>query len=231
MIGADPEVHADSSPFVTVRLLQAISRFVETRGWGRVRGSFLVPAGGSAWGGFRFLVILITTSYTLSYIAQAPTLSQLLALTRHRRSPSPPLLPSHPCLVRDLRSKVHGPAACLQCSPFLFTVALVFWLANVSCPLFTESCPFCSSGASRSATRRTKHAHTPLLLCFTALMLVSWYRATEAPNSNFTSYDRRFALLTLTIGGFGLLLSHVLGVLPYAAFLAAGASSGSRFAP
>src|SRR3981081_4183722 len=33
MIGADREVHADSSPFVTVRLLQAISRFVETRGW------------------------------------------------------------------------------------------------------------------------------------------------------------------------------------------------------
>jgi hypothetical protein len=58
-----------------------------------------------------------------------------------------------------------------------------------------------------------------LLLCFTALMLASWYRATEVRDTGATS--RRWALLTMAVAGFGLLLSHVLGVLPYAAFFGA----------
>jgi hypothetical protein len=52
-------------------------------------------------------------------------------------------------------------------------------------------------------------------------MLASWYRATEASDSNVIAYHRGFTLLTVSIGGFALLLSHVLGVFPYAAILAA----------
>jgi len=50
-------------------------------------------------------------------------------------------------------------------------------------------------------------------------MLASWYRATEVRDTGATS--RRWALLTMAVAGFGLLLSHVLGVLPYAAFFGA----------
>jgi hypothetical protein len=53
------------------------------------------------------------------------------------------------------------------------------------------------------------------LLCFTSLMLVSWYRATENVGR------RHWALVGISAGGFGLLLSHVLGILPFGAVLAA----------
>jgi hypothetical protein len=104
---------------------------------------------------------------------------------------------------------------------FFLTVALVFWLAKrilsplygIISVLFFWSVPF-----TYEADEARPYS---LMVCFTALMLVSWYRATETPDSNFISSDRRFALLILTVGGFGLLLSHVLGVLPYAAFFAA----------
>ena len=218
MIGDHPEVHADSSPFVTVRLLQAISRFVETRGW----LTFAAVSSVCGWirlGGFVSRHLDHDELYTF-YIAQAPTLGQLLALTR-----TVDLHPPLSYLLIRASFAIFGVSSWSCRLPsvlaFFFTVALVFWLAKrilsplygIISVLFFWSVPFTYQGDEARPYS--------LLLCFTALMLVSWYRATEAPNSNFTSYDRRFALLTLTIGGFGVLLSHVLGVLPYAAFFAA----------
>lgn len=218
MIGSHPEVHANSSPFVTVRLLQAISQFVETRGW----IAFAAVSSACGWirlGGFASRHLDHDELYTF-YIAQAPTLRQLLALTR-----TVDLHPPLSYLLIRASFAIFGVSSWSCRLPsvlaFFFTVALVFWLAKrilsplygIISVLFFWSVPF--------AYQADEARPYSLLLCFTALMLVDWYRATEAPNSNFTSYDRPFALLTLTIGGFGVLLSHVLGVLPYAAFFAA----------
>jgi hypothetical protein len=216
-IGAHPEVHAGSSPFVTVRLLQAISRFVETRGW----VAFAAVSSVCGWirlGGFASRHLDHDELYTF-YIAQAPTLRQLLALTR-----TVDLHPPLSYLLIRASFAIFGVSSwsCrLPCVlAFFFTVALVFWLAKrILSPLYgiisvllLWSVPF---------TYQADEARPySLLLCFTALMLVSWYRAAEV-SADFISHDRRLALLTLTLGGFGLLLSHVLGVLPYAAFFAA----------
>jgi 4-amino-4-deoxy-L-arabinose transferase-like glycosyltransferase len=218
MIGAHPEVHADSSPFVTVRLLQAISRFVETRGW----VAFAAVSSVCGWirlGGLASRHLDHDELYTF-YIAQAPTLEQLLALTR-----TVDLHPPLSYLLIRASFAIFGVSSWSCRLPsvlaFFFTVALVFWLAKrILSPLYgiISVLYFWSVPFTYQADEARPYS---LLLCFTALMLVSWYRATEARNSNFTSYDRRFALLTLTIGGFGALLSHVLGVLPYAAFFAA----------
>jgi 4-amino-4-deoxy-L-arabinose transferase-like glycosyltransferase len=217
-ISAPSEIDADSSPFVTVRLLQAISRFIDTRGW----VAFTVVSTICGWirlGGFASRPLDHDELYTF-YIAQAPTLRQLLALTR-----SVDLHPPLSYLLIRASFAIFGVSSWSCRLPsvlaFFFTVALVFWLAKralsplygIISVLFFWSVPF---------TYQADEARPySLLLCFTTVMLVSWYRATETPDSKFISSDRRFALLTLTVGGFGLLLSHVLGVLPYAAFFAA----------
>jgi len=216
-ISAQSEIHADSSPFVTVRVLQAISRFVETRGW------VAVAAVTSVCGWIRLNSLASRhldhdELYTF-YIAQAPTLRQLLALTR-----TIDLHPPLSYLLIRASFAIFGVSSWSCRLPsvlaFFFTVALVFWLAKrILSPLYgiisvllLWSVPF---------TYQADEARPySLLLCFTALMLVSWYRAAEV-SADFISHDRRLALLTLTLGGFGLLLSHVLGVLPYAAFFAA----------
>jgi hypothetical protein len=216
-ISAQSEIHADSSPFVTVRVLQAISRFVETRGW------VAVAAVTSVCGWIRLNSLASRhldhdELYTF-YIAQAPTLRQLLALTR-----TVDLHPPLSYLLIRASFAIFGVSSWSCRLPsvlaFFFTVALVFWLAKrILSPLYgiisvllLWSVPF---------TYQADEARPySLLLCFTALMLVSWYRAAEV-SADFISHDRRLALLTLTLGGFGLLLSHVLGVLPYAAYFAA----------
>jgi 4-amino-4-deoxy-L-arabinose transferase-like glycosyltransferase len=218
MISAHPEVHADSSPFVTVRLLQAVVRFVDTRGW-IAFAAVSVVCGWLRLSGFASRHLDHDELYTF-YIAQAPTLRQLLALTR-----TVDLHPPLSYLLIRTSFAIFGVSSWSCRLPsvlaFFFTVPLVFWLAKrilsplygIISVLFLWSVPF---------TYQADEARPySLLLFFTALMLVSWYRASETSASNFLSYDRRFALLTLTVGGFGLLLSHVLGVLPYAAFFAA----------
>jgi hypothetical protein len=218
IISAPSEIDADSSPFVTVRLLRAISRFVETHGW----VAFAVVSTICGWirlGGFASRSLDHDELYTF-YIAQAPTLRQLLALTR-----SVDLHPPLSYLLVRASFAIFGVSSWSCRLPsvlaFFFTVALVFWLAKrvlsplygIISVLFFWSVPF---------TYQADEARPySLLLCFTTVMLVSWYRATETPDSKFISSERRFALLTLTAGGFGLLLSHVLGIVPYAAFFAA----------
>src|SRR5882762_9371378 len=191
-IGAQSEIHADSSPFVTVRLLQAISRFVETRGW----VAFAAVSSACGWirlGGFASRHLDHDELYTF-YIAQAPTLRQLLTLTR----------------TVDL----HPPLSYL----LIRASFAIFGVSSWSCRLPSVLAFFCTVPFTYQADEARPYS---LMVCFTTLMLVSWYRATETPDSNFILSNRRLALLTLIVGGFGLLLSHVLGVLPYAAFLAA----------
>jgi hypothetical protein len=205
-----------SSTLVTVRLLRAIARFVDSHGW-------LVFATVSAVCGWLRLNTLASRPldhdelYSF-YIAQAPSLKQLLELTR-TVDLHPPL--SYILIRASFRIFGIGSWSCrLPCVlAFLLTTALLFWLARrilsplyaIVSLLFLWSVPF---------TYRAGEARPySLLLCFTALMLASWHRAIEPSSS--TAGNRRFALLSLTSGGFGLLLSHVLGVLPYSAFFAA----------
>jgi len=218
MMSARSEVHEDSSPFLTVRLLKALAAFVETCGW------VVFAAVTSVCGWIRLNTLssrhLDHDELYTFYIAQAPTLRQLLALTR-----TVDLHPPLSYLLIRISFAIFGVSSWSCRLPsvlaFFFTVALVFWLVKrilsplygIISVLFLWSVPF---------TYQADEARPySLLLCFTTLMLVSWYRAIEAPDSNFISRDRCFALLTLTVGGFGLLLSHVLAVLPYAALFAA----------
>jgi hypothetical protein len=191
---------------------------VDTHGW----VAFAVVTSVCGWlrlSGFASRHLDHDELYTF-YIAQAPTLKQLLALTR-----TVDLHPPLSYLLIRASYAIFGVSAWSCRLPsvlaFFFAVALVFWLAKrvlspiygIISVLFFWSVPF---------TYQADEARPySVLLFFTTLMLVSWYRATEALESTFTSYDRRFALLTLTVGGFGVLLSHVLGVVPYAAFFAA----------
>jgi Dolichyl-phosphate-mannose-protein mannosyltransferase len=216
-ISAQDEVHSDSSPFVTVRFLQAISQFIETHGW-IVFSAVSVACGWIRLNTFASRHLDHDELYTF-YIAQAPTLRQLLALTR-TVDLHPPL--SYILIRASFAIFGVSPWSCRLPSvlAFVLAVGLMFWLAKhilsplygIISVLFLWSVQF---------TYQADEARPySLLLCFTTLMLVSWYRAAEAPD-DFISHDRRLALLTLTLGGFGLLLSHVLGVLPYAAFFAA----------
>jgi hypothetical protein len=209
-------VEADASPLFTVRLLAAIGRFVEAQGW-------LVFVAVSLACGWQRLATVASRPldhdelYTF-YIAQAPTLRQLLDLT-HTVDLHPPLS----YLLVRASFAVFGVSiwACRLPSvlAFLFTTALVFFLMKrilssvygIISVLLLWSVPF---------TYQADEARPySLLLFFSTLMLVGWYRSTEGVDSS--SLSRRLALLTLTLSGFGLLLSHVLGVFSYGAFFAA----------
>jgi hypothetical protein len=211
-------IDAESSPLFTVRLLRAFSEFVESHGW----VSF---AAISLFCGWIHLKTVASRPldhdelYTF-YIAQAPSLKQLLALTR--------TVDLHPPLSYVLirtSFAIFGISAWACRLPsvlaFFLASAVLFWLvkrilssvyATVAL-LFFWSVPF-----SYHADEARPYS---LVLCFTALMLASWYRAIDDSDFAPTSSSRRFTLLALTAGGFGLLLSHVLAVLPYCLFFAA----------
>jgi len=69
---------------------------------------------------------------------------------------------------------------------------------------------------SRLATEARPYA---MMLCFTTLLLVSWRDIVDAD----CRPANRWAFAGVVVGGFGLLLSHVLGVLAFGAFFAAEA--------
>ncbi len=208
--------HLDSSPLVTVRVLAAFARLVETQSW-------LVFAAVSLACGWQRLATMASRPldhdelYTF-YIAQAPTLRQLLHLAR-----TVDLHPPLSYLLVRVSFALFGIStwACRLPSVIAFgcTTALVFLLGKrilspiygIIAVLLLWSAPF---------TDQADEARPySLLLCFSALMLVSWYQAIEG--SGPASSTRRLRLLTLGLGGFGLLLSHVLGVFSYGAFFAA----------
>ena len=211
-------IDAESSPLFTVRLLRAFSEFVESHGW----VSF---AAISLFCGWIHLKTVASRPldhdelYTF-YIAQAPSLKQLLALTR-----TVDLHPPLSYLLIRTSFAIFGISAWACRLPsvlaFFLASAVLFWLvkrilssvyATVAL-LFFWSVPF-----SYHADEARPYS---LVLCFTALMLASWYRAIDDSDCTQTSSSRRFTLLALTAGGFGVLLSHVLAVLPYCLFFAA----------
>ena len=204
------------SPFASVRLIRALARFVDSHGW----IVFTAVSSACAWLRLRTFDSrhLDHDELYSYYIAQAPTLKQLLLLTR-----TVDLHPPLSYLLIRISFALFGVSSWSCRLPsviaILCTAALVFWMARriftslygIIAVLVFWSVPF---------TYQADEARPySLLLCFTALMLASWYRATEVRDTGATS--RRWALLTMTVAGFGLLLSHVLGVLPYAAFFGA----------
>ncbi len=150
------------------------------------------------------------------YIAQSQTLRQLFKLT-HTVDLHPPL--SY-LLVRGSFA-IFGVSSWSCRLPFLLSylvaAALLFYLLSrllsplygLIATLFLWSTPYAYlAGEARPYA---------MLLCFTSLMLVSWYQAAEGEDLR----RRRWALAALAAGGFGLLLSHILGVLAFAAFITA----------
>lgn len=207
-----------STPFITVRLLRATARFVDAYGWILI-ALFLAVSGWFLLNDLGSRHLDHDELYTF-YIARAPTLRQLFELTR-TVDLHPPL--SY-LLVRGSLG-IFGATAWSCRLPsilaFLATLVLIFRLVTqILSPLYgTISVLFFWSVA---LTYQPDQARPySLLLCFSAFMLASWYRAIASGDS-YTSRNSRFlTLLSLTMGGCALLLSHVLGVLPYASFLAA----------
>jgi 4-amino-4-deoxy-L-arabinose transferase-like glycosyltransferase len=212
-VGAQLAVQPDSSPLASVWLLRTFAKFVDSNAW-------LVFAVVSCTCGWVRLNAFVSRPldhdelYTF-YIAQAPTMRQLLALTR-----TIDLHPPLSYLLTRVSFSLFGINAWSCRLPsvlaFLITSALVFWLVKhilspiygIIAALLLWSVPF--------AYQADQARPYSLLLCFTTIMLVGWYRAIEAADCAVLPNNRRWSLLTLGIGGFGLLLSHVLGIIPYA---------------
>jgi hypothetical protein len=202
-----------SSSFFTVRLLYAIAELAEKHSW----LVFVSICLGYGWGRVANLNSrhLDHDEIFTFYIAQAPTLRELLRLT-HTIDFHPPL----PYLLVRASFAIFGVSAWACRLPFLLaflgtSVLLFVFLRRLLSPvyglmgtLFLWSTPY-----AHLANEARPYA---MLLCFTMLMLVSWYQLTEERELK----DKRWALATLTASGVGLLLSHVLGVLAYAAFIA-----------
>lgn len=213
--GAQADVHPTPSPLISVRLLRAFAQLVERQGWVAFAAVSLV----CIWirlSNFASPFLGHDELYTY-YIAQAPTLKQLLALTR-----TVDLHPPLSYLLIHTSFAIFGVSSWSCRLPsvlaFISTTVLLYWMVSrilsplygITSVLFVWCAPF-----SYPIDQARPYS---LLLCFTALMLVSWYRAIENSDSTSGSGGRRFALLALAAGGFGLLLSHVLGVFSYVAF-------------
>jgi hypothetical protein len=215
-IGPGSTRSLETSSFLTVRFLHAVAGFAEAHGWLCFAAISLV----FGWGHLSGMASrhLDHDELFTFYIAQAPSLRQLFALT-HTIDLHPPLsylfvrasfaifgVSSWSCRLPFL-------LAFLACSAILFS-----FLSRLLSPLYglMAVLMFWSSPYAHLATEARSYS---MVLCFTGLMLVSWYRSINEEDRS----SRTWALTTLIAGGFGLLLSHVLGVLAYAAFVAAEA--------
>jgi hypothetical protein len=213
-VPVNSKLDTGSSRFLTVGLLRAIAHFAENHGW----GLFAAMSLACGWGSMKALVTrhLDHDELFTLYIAQAPTLSRLFKLT-HTVDLHPPLS----YLLVRASFAIFGVSSWSCRLPFLLAFfaasALLFsFVSRLLSPLYgiIATLILWSTPLTYLATEARPY---PLLLCFTALLLVSWHQAAEADNPS----RRRWALATVTVSGFGLLLSHVLGVLAYGAFLAA----------
>jgi hypothetical protein len=211
---ARSESPSEQTPFLTIRLLRAILRFVESHDW----IVFAAVSAACAWGHLGALVSrhLDHDELFTSYIAQAPSVRQLLTLTR--------TIDLHPplsyVLVR-LSFASFGVSSWSCRLPFVLAflatgAILYFFVCRLVSPVYglIVLLPLWSSSYARLAIEARPYA---LVLCFTSLLLVSWYQIVAAEDRP-VSHWRYWALI---FGGFALLLSHVLGALAYAAFLAA----------
>jgi len=213
-----PNIPEYSTPFVTVKLLRAIARLVEAHGW------MLFTAFLAVYGWFRLNSLgsrdLDHDELYTFYIAQAPTLRQLLELTR-----TVDLHPPLSYLLVRVSFAIFGVSAWSCRLPsvlaFFATLAVIFWiLTRILSPLYgvISVLFFWSLALTYQSDEARPYS---LLLCFTAVMMASWCRAIEASDFNAPGDQRHLTLITVCVSGCALLLSHVLGVLPYAAFLAA----------
>jgi 4-amino-4-deoxy-L-arabinose transferase-like glycosyltransferase len=217
-ISVRSEVPEYSTPFVTVRLLRAAARFVETHGW------ILLTVVLGFYGWFRLNDLgtrhLDHDELYTFYIAQAPTLRQLLELTR-----TVDLHPPLSYLLVRVSFSIFGVSAWSCRLPsilaFVATFLVIFWLVSrILSPLYgiISVLLFWSVALTYQSDEARPYS---LLLCCTAVMTAGWYRAIEASGSSDTEDQRYFALAAVSVGGCAVLLSHVLGVFPYTAFLAA----------
>jgi hypothetical protein len=194
------------------RLITFIADFADARGWA-VFSVISLWCGWMRLSGELYRRLGHDELYTF-YISQAASLTQLLALTR-----TVDLHPPLSYLFVRLSFAVFGVSAWSCRLPFavafVLTSVFIFWLLKrMLSPLYGLIAVFFLWSFPYSYSAPIARPYS-LLLCFTSMMLVCWYCATE-------SIGRRYsALLGLSIGGFGLLLSHVLGVLPFAAVVGA----------
>jgi hypothetical protein len=213
-IRADSKFGRGSSPFLTVRLLRVIADFTETHGW----WFFAAICLGCGWGRIDNLVVrhLDHDELFTFYIAQASNIGQLLKLTR--------TIDLHPplsyLLVRSSFA-IFGVSAWSCRLPFfvafLATSALLYSFVNrLLSPIYglIAILILWSSPYARLATEARPYA---MVLCFSAVLLVNWHEIVKEDGQSANPW----ALAMVMAGGFGLLLSHVLGVLAYGAFLAA----------
>jgi 4-amino-4-deoxy-L-arabinose transferase-like glycosyltransferase len=202
------------SPFLTVRLLLVIAHLAETYGW----LFFAAICLGCGWGRMKALGSrqLDHDELFTFYIAQAPTLRQLFNLT-HTVDLHPPLS----YLLVRASFAVFGPSSWSCRLPFLLSflaaaALLFFFVSRLLSPLYglISTLFLWSIPMAYLATEARPYA---MLLCFTVVLLVSWQEAIEGNGQR----RARWAMTMVTLGAFGLLLSHVLGVLAYSAFLGA----------
>ena len=211
---ADSKLRSGSSPFFTVRLLLGAARFAESYGW----LLFAAISLGCGWGYLNNLASrhLDHDELFTFYIAQAPNLRQLFKLT-HTIDLHPPLS----YLLVRASFAIFGVSSWSCRLPFLlayFVAAalLFFLLSRLLSPIYAliATLFLWSTPLARLSNEARPYS---MLLCFATLMFVSWYQATEGDGLT----GRRWSLVTVVAGGFGLLLSHVLGLLAYAAFFGA----------
>ncbi|MGA7448460.1 MAG: glycosyltransferase family 39 protein [Terriglobales bacterium] len=213
-VRADSAPGSASSSFFTVRLLHAIADFADTRGW----LLFTAISLACGWGLLNTMVTrrLDHDEIFTFYIAQAPSLHRLLQVS-HAVDFQPPLS----YLLVRASFAMFGTNAWSCRLPFLLasfgTAALMFYFVGRHCsPHYGLIAVLLLWGSPYSFLAYEARPYA-LLLCFSTLILVSWYQA--ATERGLTG--RRWALAMVTVSGFGLLLSHVFGVLVYAAFFAA----------
>lgn len=193
-------------------LLTQIANLVEQHSW-PVFAAITLWCGRSRLSGQLYRNLGHDELYTF-YIAQAASIHKLLILSR-----TVDLHPPLTYLFARFSMAIFGASAWACRAPsalaFVATTALIFSflkritsaLYGLIAVLFLWSFPYVySAPVARPYS---------WILCFTALMLVGWYREAEEIGPH------PIALLAVWLGGFGLLLSHVLGVLPFAAVVGA----------
>lgn len=208
-----PQQGSGSHSWLTVRLLSIIARVAEAYPW----LVFLVISFACGRGQIHAMSTrpLDHDELFTFYIAQARTIGELLHLSR--------TVDLHPPLSYVL---VRGSFAVFGVSSwacrlpfflaFFLAGAFVFSLTRrLLSPIygFIALLLLWSNPFAYHAEEARPYS---LVVCFTSLMLLTWSRAGEDGNSS-----QRWTLFALMGSGFGLLLSHVLGSIPYAAFLAA----------
>lgn len=213
-IGARPATPPELSPFVSIRLLRAFMQFVDAHGW----ISFAAVSVACGWGHLTSMVSrhLDHDELFTYYIAQAPTLRELLTLTR-----TIDLHPPLSFLLVRASFWIFGPSAWSCRLPFfaafVLTSALLFFLlSRIASPVYglIATLILWSSPYAHLATEARPYA---LLLCFTALLIVGWYRSVEVKGLE----TRLLRLALIAASGFALLLSHILGVVAFGAFFGA----------